>query len=59
MNKTVTDPVCGMHIEPQNAAAQTTYRDQTYYFCSQECKDKFDKEPQKYIDQMMQTERRH
>ncbi len=59
MNKTVTDPVCGMEIEPMNAAAQTTYQGNTYYFCSQECKSKFDKDPQKYVDKMRQPEHRH
>ncbi len=29
MDKTVTDPVCGMHIEPTHAAAQTTYQGTT------------------------------
>jgi len=57
MNKTVTDPVCGMVIEPTNAAAETTYRGQTYYFCSQECKTAFDKDPQKYANKAQQTER--
>lgn len=59
MNKTVTDPVCGMEIEPMNAAAQTTYQGNTYYFCSQECKDNFDKNPQKYVNKMKQPEHRH
>ncbi len=59
MNKNVTDPVCGMEIEPMNAAAQTTYQDNTYYFCSQECKEAFDKNPQKYVDKMRQPEHRH
>lgn len=49
MDMKVTDPVCGMRIEPSNAAAESNYQGQTYYFCSQECKSKFDKEPQKYV----------
>lgn len=59
MYKTVTDPVCGMVIEPINAAAQTTYRENTYYFCSQECKHSFDKDPQKYVNKARQPEHRH
>jgi Cu+-exporting ATPase len=59
MNKTVKDPVCGMEIEPMSAAAQTTYKGHTYYFCSQECKDNFDKNPQKYIEQVGQPEHHH
>ena len=45
MDKTVTDPVCGMVIELSKAPAETTYQGHTYYFCSQQCKDAFDKNP--------------
>jgi len=43
------DPVCKMTVEPATAAAQTTYRGQTYYFCAVGCKRKFDTEPEKYF----------
>ena len=43
------DPVCKMTVEPAKAAAQSTYRGQTYYFCSPECKKTFDKNPEKYV----------
>ncbi len=59
MEKTVTDPVCGMVIEPSKAPAQTTHQGHTYYFCSQECKDAFDKNPQKYLDKMKQPQSQH
>lgn len=52
MVEKVTDPVCGMVINPFEALAQTTYRGETYYFCSDECKQKFDKKPEKYIENM-------
>jgi P-type Cu+ transporter len=42
------DPVCKMTVEPAKAAAQSTYRGQTYYFCAVSCKQAFDKEPEKY-----------
>jgi Cu+-exporting ATPase len=58
MNTKVTDPVCGMQIEPAQAAAQTTYQGQTYHFCSQECKNTFDKAPQKYVNRMPAQEPR-
>ena len=58
MNKTVTDPVCGVVIEPMKAAANSTYEEQTYYFCSQECKETFDKDPQKYAEKARQPEHR-
>jgi YHS domain-containing protein len=45
----VKDPVCGMEIEPKDAAGTSDYQGQKYYFCSEHCKQAFDKEPQKYI----------
>ncbi len=45
---THTDPVCGMKVDDQNAAAQSTHQGNTYYFCSQGCKKKFDENPEQY-----------
>ena len=42
------DPVCGMDVDPANAAAQTEYNGKTYYFCAPGCKSAFEKEPDKY-----------
>ena len=44
----VTDPVCKMTVEPNQAAGQSTYKGQTYYFCSVSCKEQFDQEPEAY-----------
>lgn len=46
---TVKDPVCGMEIDPKEAAGTSEYHGQTYYFCSEHCKKAFDKEPEKYV----------
>ena len=43
-----TDPVCGMQVEEQQAAGQSDYGGETYYFCSQGCKQKFDQDPEQY-----------
>jgi len=43
------DPVCKMTVEPARAAAQSTYKGQTYYFCAVGCKQTFDREPEKYL----------
>ncbi len=43
-----TDPVCGMEVEEQSAAAQSEYEEQTYYFCSPGCKKKFEEDPEQY-----------
>jgi YHS domain-containing protein len=42
------DPVCGMDVQPEQAAGQSEYQGRTFYFCSDGCKEKFDKEPQRY-----------
>ena len=39
------DPVCKMTVEPARAAAQSTYKGERYYGCKQ----KFDREPEKYL----------
>jgi YHS domain-containing protein len=39
------DPVCGMEVDLANAAGHSEYEDRMYYFCSQECKKKFDLQP--------------
>ena len=44
----VKDPVCGMMVDDQTAAARSTYQGRTYFFCSQDCKDTFDANPSKY-----------
>lgn len=44
------DPVCGMTIDPAKAAGKSEYRGGSYSFCSKACKDKFDKEPGKYLE---------
>jgi YHS domain-containing protein len=45
------DPVCKMEVNPASAEAQSEYEGQTFYFCSAECKRKFDANPQQYIDE--------
>ncbi|MBI2206347.1 MAG: YHS domain-containing protein [Candidatus Rokubacteria bacterium] len=43
------DPVCAMDVEPAKAAAQSSYKGQTYWFCAVGCKQKFDRDPEKYL----------
>jgi len=45
----VKDPVCGMMIDPQTAAATSEHKGKTYYFCARGCKAAFDKDPEKYL----------
>ena len=43
------DPVCGMDVEPKNAAGKTDYQGKTYYFCSLGCKNEFEQYPGKFL----------
>ena len=43
------DPVCGMHVDEQQAMGKSEYQGQTYYFCSSNCKQQFDQNPQRYV----------
>jgi len=43
------DPVCGMDVEPGEAAAKSDYDGKDYYFCAETCKKKFDQDPEKYL----------
>lgn len=51
MAQTQRDPVCNMEVDQQNAAGRSEYQGRTYYFCSQDCKSKFDQNPQQYTKQ--------
>ena len=42
------DPVCGMDVEPTATALTSDYGGQTYYFCSETCKQQFDEAPAQY-----------
>jgi YHS domain-containing protein len=43
------DPVCGMEVSPEAAAASTELDGVTYYFCAEGCKEAFLEDPQRYI----------
>ena len=45
-----TDPVCGMTVDPADAAATVEYDGETYYFCCQGCADDFDAAPESHLD---------
>lgn len=43
------DPVCGMTVDPQKAAASVEHAGARYFFCSQSCATKFQADPAKYL----------
>ena len=44
-----TDPVCGMKVDPENAAGKHEHDGETYFFCSQHCASKFTQNPGLYL----------
>ena len=46
------DPVCHMDLDPAKAGAKSDYQGTTYHFCSMDCKQKFDANPQQYVREM-------
>ncbi len=44
----VTDPVCGMSIDPTTAAASVEHNGRTFDFCSTHCADQFRSDPDRY-----------
>ena len=51
----VTDPVCGMHIDPATAAGQWDHKGTRYYFCNPGCLQKFKADPEKYLQPALQA----
>ena len=45
------DPVCGMTVEPEEAAATIEHDGATYYFCCQGCADTFEAAPADYLQE--------
>lgn len=49
MAELVKDPVCGMEVDPDTAAASFEHEAVTYYFCSESCRQAFAADPAKYL----------
>ena len=43
------DHVCDMEVDERAAAASTEYAGDTYHFCSEQCKEKFTADPERYV----------
>src|SRR5690606_27415293 len=44
------DPVCGMMVVPGRSAASVVHGDETVYFCSLRCRDRFGANPEAFLD---------
>lgn len=49
-DNTVVDPVCGMRLDSTRAKFSSQYEGMLYYFCSEECKHRFDHDPRAYLE---------
>jgi len=45
----VTDPVCGMEIDPAKAAGSVRHRGRLVHFCGKSCQAKFEADPDRYL----------
>lgn len=50
------DPVCKMNVNVADAAASYDFHGETLYFCSVDCRKEFEKDPQKFMDDMSDEE---
>jgi YHS domain-containing protein len=48
-------PVCGMQFDEQHSIAASDHNYQTYYFCSLECKEKFDLNPAQFMQSQQEN----
>lgn len=44
-----TDPVCKMTLDEEKAPYRSEHAGKTYFFCGMGCRDRFDKDPEKYL----------
>ncbi len=44
----VQDPVCGMRFAKDRSVVEIDYGDKTYYFCTQHCRDVFERDPDRF-----------
>ncbi|MGM0701303.1 MAG: heavy metal translocating P-type ATPase [Pseudomonadota bacterium] len=45
----VTDPVCGMKVDPHQTEHRASHEGKTWYFCSARCQQKFEGDPDAYL----------
>jgi YHS domain-containing protein len=45
------DTVCGMEVDEKQSKFHSEYEGKNFFFCSEECKDTFDSQPQNYAKQ--------
>ena len=48
----IRDHVCDMDVDEGTAPQQYDYEGDTYYFCSEKCKNKFVDDPESYVSRL-------
>jgi Cu+-exporting ATPase len=47
--ETAVDPVCGMTVDVTPDAITSQHAGHTYYFCSEGCKKRFERDPKPFL----------
>lgn len=50
MKAMAKDPICGMDVKEEEAAATYEYKGTTYYFCAVGCKERFAQDPERFLE---------
>lgn len=53
----IQDPVCKMALTPSNLTHMRLFEGEPVYFCSDMCADKFDRDPMRYMGDVIQRVR--
>ncbi len=53
---TVTDPVCGMQVDPDKTSHHAEHDGQAFHFCSARCRERFTADPDKYLSPAEKTD---
>jgi signal transduction histidine kinase len=54
----IVDPVCGMAMDGKDIFGTSLYKGSLYYFCSKECKDNFDRDPETLLGMKQAREKK-
>ena len=58
MEPPIKDPICGMTVDPETARNNgliVESQGKTYWFCSADCKEQFERNPQGFLDKAGQA----
>jgi P-type Cu+ transporter len=53
------DPVCGKQVDQNKAPATSSYNGRKYSFCGQDCKNKFDQQPERFAQSKQPSQPAH